>query len=163
MELAEKARSSPGVESASFTRVRRGLFIGIVKTRRCPCYELALAECNVVQVVDKGDGWLEWTVILGSRNELGSLINRLEESGVGYEIKSIERVGHEPGLTNRQEEVLRTAYELGFYNVPRDVSLRDLSRLFGVSTRALSEILRRAEKKAIHQALNRVLSNEGEG
>lgn len=48
-------------------------------------------------------------------------------------------------LTARQREVLRTAYEAGYFSVPRQTTLDTLAADLGVSNQALSAILRRGE------------------
>jgi predicted DNA binding protein len=53
------------------------------------------------------------------------------------------------GLTDRQQEALRTAYEMGYFGIPRDASLDDVAAELGVSASSLSERLRRAQTHLI--------------
>jgi hypothetical protein len=53
----------------------------------------------------------------------------------------------EPILTRRQVEVFRRAWVEGYFEVPRRVSLTELSNRMGVAASSLSEILAVAEKK----------------
>ncbi len=56
----------------------------------------------------------------------------------------------EPGmLTEDQESILLYAYERGYYNYPRGVTLKELSESLGLSLSTVAELLRRAEKKII--------------
>jgi hypothetical protein len=52
-------------------------------------------------------------------------------------------------LTPKQLEVIKTALALGFYNTPRDVTLDDLSNIFGISKAAVHNRLQAAERKVI--------------
>ncbi|HWG89411.1 MAG TPA: helix-turn-helix domain-containing protein [Candidatus Thermoplasmatota archaeon] len=52
-------------------------------------------------------------------------------------------------LTQKQLEVIKTALALGFYNTPRDVTLDDLSSIFGISKAAVHNRLQAAERKVI--------------
>ncbi|MEM4781603.1 MAG: helix-turn-helix domain-containing protein [Halalkalicoccus sp.] len=49
----------------------------------------------------------------------------------------------ERGLTKEQQEAVMAAYELGYYSVPRQVTLRDLGEHLGISDVAASQRLRR--------------------
>ncbi|MFC3958649.1 helix-turn-helix domain-containing protein [Halovivax cerinus] len=50
-----------------------------------------------------------------------------------------------PSMTDRQREVLRAAYEAGYFDVPRRTRLATLSDELDVSEQALSTILRRGQ------------------
>jgi predicted DNA-binding protein (UPF0251 family) len=52
-------------------------------------------------------------------------------------------------LTQKQLEVIKTALALGFYNTPRDITLDDLSNIFGISKAAVHNRLQAAERKVI--------------
>ena len=57
------------------------------------------------------------------------------------------------GLTERQRETLVAAYQGGYYDIPRRKTLVDLAAELGVSDQAISERLRRGERKLIHEQL----------
>jgi len=56
-------------------------------------------------------------------------------------------------LTERQEEVLGTALEQGYFEFPRKISLTNLSELVGVRPSTLSEILRSAERRILESTI----------
>lgn len=56
-------------------------------------------------------------------------------------------------LTDRQRSVLARAWALGFYSVPRRITLTRLSRITGQSPPALGKMLRRAEGHLVTQFL----------
>jgi len=52
-------------------------------------------------------------------------------------------------LTGRQEEIIRIALDKGYFDCPKKTSIRELSRMFGISKSTLSEVLRLGQKKII--------------
>jgi len=60
---------------------------------------------------------------------------------------------HQVTLTARQEQVLGTALEHGYFEFPRRTSLTGLSKLVGVRPSTLSEILRGAERRVMESAV----------
>jgi len=59
------------------------------------------------------------------------------------------------GLTERQYETVVSAYELGYYDVPRRVTQAELADRFDVTHQALSERLRRAHETLVAYGLHR--------
>ncbi|MCI4349701.1 MAG: helix-turn-helix domain-containing protein [Thermoplasmata archaeon] len=57
------------------------------------------------------------------------------------------------GLSGRQREVLERAWALGYYTIPRRITLARLSRLTGQSPPALGKMLRRAERHLVARFL----------
>lgn len=57
------------------------------------------------------------------------------------------------GVTPAQHETLRTAFEDGYFMVPRGTNLTTLSDQLGVSDQSVSERLRRAESKLLARTL----------
>lgn len=49
------------------------------------------------------------------------------------------------GLTDRQREALRTAYEMGYFEIPRRASLDDVAAELGITASSVSERLRRGQ------------------
>lgn len=54
-------------------------------------------------------------------------------------------------LTDKQLEVVRVAYSMGYYETPRNCTLRDLAEVFGISKAAVHMRLRSAEEKIIEE------------
>jgi len=58
-------------------------------------------------------------------------------------------------LTYHQEKVLRTAYDLGYYDIPRTATLADLSNKLGMARSTIDVVLRRAERRLISKHIGR--------
>ncbi len=75
----------------------------------------------------------------------------------GFRLHRLTREGDtEPpgdGLTDRQREALRTAYELGYFAIPRRASLEDVARELDISASSVSERLRRAQTQLIEETV----------
>jgi len=57
------------------------------------------------------------------------------------------------GLTDRQGEALRTAYELGYFDIPRRATLADVAAELDIAASSVSERLRRAQTRIIEETV----------
>jgi len=62
--------------------------------------------------------------------------------------------GSQSGLTQNQYETLVAAINHGYFEIPRDVSMQELSEQLDVSHQALSERLRRAYRSLVASELD---------
>ena len=94
-----------------------------------------------------GDGW-RVRIRFPDRDCLREYVEYCKEQGLIFDLRQLyDARGPESdsfGLTDRQRETVRTAAEMGYYEVPRRVELEDLAEVLGVSRQAVSERLRRA-------------------
>jgi len=101
----------------------------------------------------KSGGWLEWTVAAERNGTIHDLIDRLERNRCEVHLTRISASLGAAGLTARQDEILQFAYGNGYYEYPRRVSLRDLSRIFEISPSTMSEILRAGQRRIFSEYL----------
>ena len=112
---------------------------------------------TITEVYGDADGWtLE--VRFPDREQFSELDDEFEEFGIHptYEtIESIDDSDDEPMnvLTDSQRRSIELAVDRGYYQVPREVSLQELAREMDISHQALSERLRRAEKRLAEEKL----------
>ena len=102
------------------------------------------------------DGWEYWEVACLDRKELNKLVKIAEENYHGKlfsimeeKVKGITSLGLMPGLTDKQNEILRIAYKKGYYGYPRKVTINQIAKEVKKSYSTVQEILRRAESKMI--------------
>lgn len=57
------------------------------------------------------------------------------------------------GLTDEQQDVVEVAFEHGYFDIPRGITLTDLGKKLDISHQALSERLRRGEKNIIENTV----------
>lgn len=102
------------------------------------------------------DGWFEYD-LTATRDEYEQFRQVLEESNLAYELVSIVQFFEAEGLlTDRQHQVLETAFREGYFEVPRECTLAELAEELGVDKSTVSEILRRADGRIIKQYLTGV-------
>lgn len=105
------------------------------------------------------DGSLRITFV-GSDSAFQDVFHRVEEElSLSFEI--VETGSYDPDtdsllrvLTTRQQEVLETAIDVGFYKAPREATQRDVAERIGIAPTTAGEHLRKIEAR-IFDALTR--------
>jgi predicted DNA binding protein len=116
---------------------------------------LASAAATIDRIEVRPGGWRQtgWFADRDAFEEFRAFWQR----NVGFRLHRLTRDGDpEPpgeGLTDPQREALRTAYELGYFEVPRRTSLEAVGTELGVSASAASERLRRAQTQVIEERM----------
>lgn len=111
-----------------------------------------------------GDGWRQ-RALFPDRRALASLRDAVVERGgtlrtdrlVDPDLRAGDAERAMAALTGRQRTALRVAFEQGYFEVPRRVSLADLGERLDLSTSATSTLLRRAERRLVAHSLRRRL------
>jgi predicted DNA binding protein len=95
-------------------------------------------------------------VLAPDRAAIARAYDALEDLGCDPNCRSITTFGdewaHSAGVTDKQYQALTRAFELGYYDIPRDVTTGELATDLGISHQALSERFRRAHKGLIEDA-----------
>lgn len=101
---------------------------------------------------DIQNGQATWEVTTSAErlSSLQSHLNNLEISFSLEYVRDIEESQADRLLTDRQQEVLSTAVESGYYRAPREATLGDVADTLGVANATCSDILHRAEGHIIH-------------
>lgn len=116
---------------------------------------LATADAIIerIDVIESGwrqQGWF-------ADREAFSAFSSFWQANAGFQLQRLTRDGEpEPpgnGLTDRQLEALRTAYEMGYFRIPRDASLETVAEELDLSASAVSERLRRAQTQLIQETV----------
>jgi len=145
--LLNDLRRDPYIQSLDIMETKEDTILGSVNTRRCTaCRSFAGSRCFLTSVKATGPELMEWKV-LSSNENLTRLMKELKETGVEAKLKKVVHLKTESALTSRQEEIIQIALEKGFFDFPRRTSLHPLAKDFGISAAALSEILRRGERR----------------
>jgi predicted DNA binding protein len=116
---------------------------------------LATADAIIERIDVLPDGWRQtgWFTDRETFREFSSFWRR----NAGFRLHRLTRDGEsEPpgdGLTDRQHEALRIAYERGYFDIPRRASLEDVAAELDVSPSSVSERLRRAQTRLIEETV----------
>ncbi len=155
-EMVEEMRAHPDICKIDLFPCKDGRVLGTVTTSKCvACQLLTGSDCFLVSATSRPEGWVEWDLVSSTDEALTSLIKNLEDTGCSVRILKKAKLDKNSLLTKRQEEIVRIAFEMGYYDHPRKKTLRQLSEVFGISPSTLSEIMQRGERKIVRQYLER--------
>ncbi len=119
---------------------------------------------SILAAFGDASGW-ELRVLFSDRDSLSRTYDYCQEAGLTMDVHSIYRLddGREGrfGLTDEQQDTLVAAYDRGYFDVPRAITLTDLAEDLGISHQALSERLRRGEKSVLENTV--VIGDDGDG
>lgn len=116
---------------------------------------LATADAIIERIDVVPDGWRQ-TGWFADR-DVFSKFSSFWQRNAAFRLHRLTHDGEsEPpgdGLTNHQREALRIAYELGYFEIPRQASLEEVAAEFDISPSAASERLRRAQTQLIEETV----------
>lgn len=122
----------------------------IMETTDCDlCNSISNADIFLVDSHNADEARMLMTFLVPSEEVLSGFLHGLEEKGTEFRLIGKRNLRKKSDLTERQEYVIKTALELGFFEYPKKINLEGLSKRLNVSYVTLSEILRRAEKNII--------------
>ena len=95
---------------------------------------------------------------LADAKEIRKILNRLSKGCVPYKVVSLMDAKFSPDsplghLTEKQRRVMSAAYKLGYYDLPRKVSSRELAAQLNISEPTLVRHRRKAEKRLLYSVL----------
>lgn len=108
-----------------------------------------LVESNAILAEAMGnEGSWSLSLRFPDQEGLAEFYQRCTDRGITMTIESVDTNSWDGGrsnlpLTDLQKEALRTAFETGYFEVPRDGTLVDLAEELGISDSAVSQRLRR--------------------
>jgi len=115
------------------------------------------ANLTLRKGVGSADGWL-FELRADRAEDLSTFQRYLAADGVAAELVRMHELDGDAtsgryNLTPEQREALMTAYDRGYYDVPRSITLADLAGEVDVSHQALSERLRRGHASLVERTL----------
>lgn len=119
----------------------------------------AYQEIGAVVVEATGqDGTWELRMRFDDHRRLTAFRDHCGDNDVAFELIRLydpdaSHVGAEYGLTEKQTDALTTAWQLGYFETPRQATLSDLGTELGVSRQAAARRLRRANQTWVENAL----------
>jgi len=151
-ELLSHLREATGILSADMERAGRHRVIGMVSTHSCPvCSTFAGLNCFLTSATTREDGKMEWRLFIAGDTDFKTLCSRLDGNHVKYDILEVSQREQKREVTARQEEILRIALDLGYFEFPKRLRLEDLAEKLNITPGTLSEILRRGEKNILSE------------
>jgi len=95
---------------------------------------------------------------LGSEQQIKAFLEGIDAVGVHYRILLLSDLNFSPisplnRLTEKQRDVLITAYRMGYYDVPRRGNSQDIAKKLGLVDSTVVEHLRKAEQRLIRHII----------
>jgi hypothetical protein len=89
---------------------------------------------------------------------IGEFTSHLRDRGFSFDLvrlheMSYTQTGSQFGLTPKQHEALVTAWQMGFFELPRETSMEAVADELGIRPQSLSDRLRRAQNTLIGDTL----------
>ena len=117
--------------------------------------QLVAADATILSAQGQGGEW-KLRLLTPDRDGISRANEIMTDLGCKPEYRRIsafdDKSPTDTGLTDEQHETLLTAFEMGYYNIPRDVTAAELASELGISHQALSERFRRAHRELIKSA-----------
>ena len=152
--ILEVIRNHSSVFELSILEMEENKAVFNVKTKD-PYLLYAIIKCGVLVdfPVRVEEGFAYWRLI-SSRDRIDQLLTIFEQKNIKFELL---RIGISPyniednknKLTYNESNILDKAISLGFFEIPRKISLEELANKMGKSKSALSVMLRKIIKKKV--------------
>ncbi|MFC7045866.1 helix-turn-helix domain-containing protein [Halobacteriaceae archaeon GCM10025711] len=149
-----------GVNGADWTvlgRYRSHRTYRVEATDDTPVFDLLAAnDASLRSATGTPDGW-SFEARFPDHSLLTAFYRDCLDAGIDVDVTGLDadpgRRGTQHDLSATERESLRYAYERGYFDVPRDVTLVALAEELGVSDQTLSERIRRGSAVLIEHAL----------
>ncbi|EZQ11391.1 MULTISPECIES: helix-turn-helix domain-containing protein [Acidianus] len=143
------------IKKRSIKSLRLSDFKVWVRTNGCGvCRLLYSSEIVVEKVKVIGPKTVLYTLLVLNNTALKDFIRKVSEGGSKVTVLNTTVVSDNE-LTERQKEILKLAYKLGYFDEDRKISLSELAGKLGISAPTLEEILRKALRKAVKYYLDK--------
>jgi len=139
------------VKGSDLASVGLNRLVGTVTSNDClVCFLIMQSQSGyfVGPAVTESDCQITYRLFMSGEG-IPNFLQSLHENGVIYKIGEIAKMSPTRALTPKQERVMKSALELGYYDYPKRISTEELSKAVGISPSTASEILRRAERRII--------------
>jgi len=149
-DVLSDIRANPMVAKVDTTVTDKGKVFGAVTTARCEiCRILTDADVFLISAQSRGAGKVDWTLIVSDKKDLKEIFDHLKNKNVDAELVKLTKIDDKETLTERQDKITQVAFDRGYFDYPKRISLRELARMFEVSPSTLSEILRKGQRKIV--------------
>lgn len=150
LDIVNKLKENPNILDVKVVRLDNGKVLVNVTGIFNEIYKiLADLDAFISAIKNLHDDWSELVLMVPNNKILKKILKRFHEVGIQMRVKSIIYVKNKTVLTSKQDNIIRIAYELGYYDFPRKISLTSLAKKLNLSSATLSEILRRGEYRII--------------
>jgi predicted DNA binding protein len=120
-------------------------------------YAYTNVGATILEATGEADEWI-LRMRFDDRDQLNDFQEYCNEEDIYFDLTQLHeitfpRTGSRYGLTPKQNEALVTAWEMGYFESPREASLTEVADSLGIAPSTLSGRLRRAHDELIADAL----------
>jgi predicted DNA binding protein len=155
-EIVNWFRENEGCSVVSISSISPGRHLLTVRNPRCRwCHAFLGSDCFLESGSSDGNGSVIWKIFAPNNTSLKGMIERLRKEGCKVDLLSVKKAVPSYELTKTQSEAVRLAFLMGYYDIPKRVTLDELALRSGVSKATLNIILRRGQKKILSEHLGK--------
>ncbi len=150
-EVIEFLKNLGQLEELQITELGHGRIYGSALARcasECPLFNSSC--CFLRKVITSVNGEVQYHFI-GSDIECRRLMRNLADRGVIYRVEELSFLRNRSSLTSRQELVVKVAFDLGYFDYPKKISVREMAEIFGVSPATINEEIRKGVRKILKE------------
>jgi predicted DNA binding protein len=152
--ILDKIRNHQSVGGVQVKTREQGLISFLVDVVQCKACEMLIkSKAFMVFPVDIQQGRMKWLLITDDNRTIGKIYDELAEAGYDVKIERVTAFGGKRILTDRQEEIIRTAFSSGYFDYPKTTGSSKLAGRLGISVSTLSEIMRAAQRRILAEYL----------
>lgn len=151
--LLDSVNGIEGVDVVNSSGFSKDRVILTVCVDSCDICQTILCSGCFLDVAWTTNDRIIWTFLSPKKEYIQKIANSLDHLNIRYDLKKIQALGDKEVLTKVQEEVLRFAFERGYYDFPKKIGILEIGKEMGVSNATVSEILRRGTKNLISRYL----------
>ena len=149
--LVRELTNSPDVIESDVAKVGSNRLVGAVTSKECKVCPIIMDSKTgyfIGPAVSNHDGQMSYTLFM-SGESIPKFLQTLHTNGIDYKISEISKMSPKRALTAKQERVLQSALELGYYDFPKRITTEELANSLRAAPSTVTEILRRAERRII--------------
>jgi DNA-binding CsgD family transcriptional regulator len=114
---------------------------------------IILSGCFFRSIKKEGNKII-WNLIAPQKSNAQELANLLEANTTTFDLVRLVPLSKDDGImTPRQEQILKVAYDGGYFDKPKGIGVREIAQELGISTATVSETLRRAIKQLLENKM----------
>jgi predicted DNA binding protein len=133
--------------SSDIIKVSEGRSFGLVVSPACVTAKaIEDLTCVITAHRVRRDGLMELEVLASGEDTLKQIMQRLGSKGIEVSVLEVTSDIDSEKVTAREEQVVRRALEMGYFDYPRKIRQRELASACGICSSTLAELLRRAER-----------------
>ncbi len=146
--VIEELYKHPDVNEVHVSDEVNGTVLGSLTVKKwMVCESLHRSNCYIEGARTLSNGAVEWHIMVTDEITLKGLVGDLKKSGCKVELIRKRQIKESAILTNKQEKIIASALEMGYFDYPRGVTGRELARRLRITQSTLYETLQASQKK----------------